>query len=258
MRLTLSTKIMLLLQVALCFALTSTAVLSYLKMERMVEETVASRFRVVAHGLSSEVEGAVSLGVALNALRNLDEMIQRALVRDLQITGLMLFNDRGEVLGAAGGSAVRGTLPNSWLAAFNRDGRTDRGAKIVDGGSQVLLLSIGNAYGGVAGGVALTYSLDAVRAGIRGTIPELAISGAINLATCYVISMIVVWLVMRRLQRSLREAAVIVEAATDGGRPTVPPEIAAFAPGLAGFVDRVSARRRQGVEERKAAPVEVA
>ncbi|BAI73684.1 hypothetical protein AZL_a01530 (plasmid) [Azospirillum sp. B510] len=258
MRLTLSTKIMLLLQVALCFALASTAVLSYLKMERMVEETVASRFRVVAHGLSGEVEGAVNLGVALNALRNLDEMIQRALVRDLQITGLMLFNDRGEVLGAAGSNAVRGTLPDSWLAAFRRDGQTDRGAKIVDGGSQVLLIGIGNAYGGVAGGVALTYSLDTVRAGIRGTIPELATFGAINLATCYVISMIVVWLVMRRLQRCLRDAAIIVEAAAEGECPVVPPEIAAFAPGLAGFLDRVSTRSGQGTGERKSAPVEVA
>lgn len=249
---------MLLLQVALCFALVSTAVLSYLKMERMVEETVASRFRVVAHGLSGEIEGAVSLGVSLNALRNLDEMIQRALVRDLQITGLMLFNERGEVLSAAGGSAVRGTLPESWLAAFRRDGKADRGAKIVDGGSQVLLLSIGNAYGGVAGGVALTYSLDAVRAGIRGTIPELAISGAINLATCYVISMIVVWLVMRRLQRFLREAAVVIESAAEGGQPVVRPEIAAFAPGLAGFVERISARNRRDMDKRKAVPVESA
>ncbi|MBP2290312.1 hypothetical protein [Azospirillum rugosum] len=239
MRLTLTTKIILLLQVALCFALISTAALSYLKMERMVEDTVASRFTVALRGLAGEVEGAVSLGVSLNALRNLDALIQRALSRDDRITGLVLFNDAGEILASAGRNAPIGTMPADWKAAFARDGRSERGAKVTSGDSQALLLGIRNAFGGVAGGIGLTYSLNEVHAGIRGTIPELALSSGINLVTGLLITMVAVWLLLRPIQRLLRELTAAVNALGHGEPPEITPEMADFAPDLPQFADRI-------------------
>lgn len=239
MRLTLTTKIILLLQVALCFALISTAALSYLKMERMVEDTVASRFTVALRGLAGEVEGAVSLGVSLNALRNLDGLIQRALARDDRITGLVLFNDAGEILASAGRGAPTGTMPADWKAAFAHDGRSERGAKVTSGDSQALLLGIRNAFGGVAGGVGLTYSLSEVRAGIRGTIPELVLSNGANLLTGLLVTMVAVWLLLRPIQRLLRELTASVNALGLGEAPVISPEMADFAPGLPQFAERI-------------------
>jgi hypothetical protein len=247
MRFSLTVKIILLLQVALCFALTSTAALSYLKMERMVEDTVASRFSVALRGLGSELEGAVSLGVTLGALRNLDALIQRAMQRDSRITGLMLFNETGEILASAGRGSVTGTLPADWAQAFARNGKAEHGAKVTSGDSQVLLSGIRNAFGGLSGGIALTYSLDEVRAGIRSTIPELVISGAINLVTCLVVTMLVVWFVLRPIQRRLLQATVCIEALGKGETPVVPEDLAAFVPGLRPFIDRVVPAERGGV-----------
>lgn len=244
MRLTLTTKIILLLQVALCFALISAAALSYLRMERMVEDTVASRFTVALRGLAGEVESAVSLGVALNSLRNLEALTQRALSRDSRITGLILFNNAGEILASAGRGAPAGALPAAWKTAFDNDSKTDRVSKVVTGDSQALLLGIRNAFGGMAGGVGLTYSVSEVRAGIRGTIPDLVLSGGINLVTCLLVTMLVVWLVLRPIQRGLREATDCVDALGRGETPVVPPGVAAIAPGLEPFVARVSEMQR--------------
>ena len=249
MRLTLTTKIILLLQVALCFALLSTAALSYLKMERMVEDTVASRFTVALRGLAGEVEGAVSLGVSITALRNLDALIQRAMARDDRITGLVLFTDTGEVLAAAGRGGPVGAIPAGWKAAFARDGKSDRVAAVADGDSQALLLGIRNAFGGVAGGVALTYSLGEVQAGIRGTIPDLLLSGGINLVTGLLVTMIAVWLLLRPIQRRLREMTVSINQLGMGEPPNLTPELVAFAPGLKDFTDRILEQQRHGAEE---------
>ncbi|WP_343207279.1 hypothetical protein [Azospirillum formosense] len=249
MRLTLTTKIILLLQVALCFALLSTAALSYLKMERMVEDTVASRFTVALRGLAGEVEGAVSLGVSITALRNLDALIQRAMARDDRITGLVLFTDTGEVLAAAGRGGPIGTIPAGWKAAFVRDGKSDRVAAVADGDSQALLLGIRNAFGGVAGGVALTYSLGEVQAGIRGTIPDLLLSGGINLLTGLLVTMIAVWLLLRPIQRRLREMTASINMLGMGEPPNLTPELAAFAPGLKDFADRILEQQQHGAEE---------
>ena len=256
MRLTLTTKIILLLQVALCFAVISTAALSYLKMERMVEDTVASRFTVALRGVAGEVEGAVSLGVSLNALRNLDGLIQRALSRDDRITGLVLFNEAGEILASAGRNAPTGTMPVDWKAAFARDGKSDRGAKVTSGDSQALLLGIRNAFGGVAGGVGLTYSLSEVRAGIRGTIPELVLSGGINLITGLLVTMLAVWLLIRPIQRRLRELTSCVNALGLGEPPAVSPEMAAFAPGLQQFADRILDLQKHETDEPQGRPAE--
>jgi len=249
MRLTLTTKIILLLQVALCFALLSTAALSYLKMERMVEDTVESRFTVALRGLAGEVEGAVSLGVSITALRNLDALIQRAMARDDRITGLVLFTDTGEVLAAAGRGGPVGTIPAGWKAAFARDGKSDRVAAVADGDSQALLLGIRNAFGGVAGGVALTYSLGEVQAGIRGTIPDLLLSGGINLVTGLLVTMVAVWLLLRPIQRRLREMTVSINQLGMGEPPNLTPELAAFAPGLKDFTDRILEQQRHGAED---------
>ncbi|MDQ2106012.1 hypothetical protein [Azospirillum isscasi] len=249
MRLTLTTKIILLLQVALCFALISTAALSYLKMERMVEDTVASRFTVALRGLAGEVEGAVSLGVSITALRNLDALIQRSLARDDRITGLVLFTDTGEVLAAAGRSGPVETIPAGWKAAFARDGKSDRVAAVADGDSQALLLGIRNAFGGVAGGVALTYSLGEVQAGIRGTIPDLLLSGGINLVTGLLVTMLAVWLLLRPIQRRLREMTASINTLGMGEPPVLTPDIIDFAPGLTGFADRILEQQRHGAED---------
>lgn len=249
MRLTLTTKIILLLQVALCFALLSTAALSYLKMERMVEDTVASRFTVALRGLAGEVEGAVSLGVSITALRNLDALIQRAMARDDRITGLVLFTDTGEVLAAAGRGGPVGAIPAGWKAAFARDGKSDRVAAVADGDSQALLLGIRNAFGGVAGGVALTYSLGEVQAGIRGTIPDLLLSGGINLVTGLLVTMVAVWLLLRPIQRRLREMTVSINQLGMGEPPNLTPELVAFAPGLKDFADRILEQQQHGAEE---------
>ncbi|WP_451998672.1 hypothetical protein [Azospirillum argentinense] len=249
MRLTLTTKIILLLQVALCFALLSTAALSYLKMERMVEDTVASRFTVALRGLAGEVEGAVSLGVSITALRNLDALIQRAMARDDRITGLVLFTDTGEVLAAAGRGGPVGAIPAGWKAAFARDGKSDRVAAVADGDSQALLLGIRNAFGGVAGGVALTYSLGEVQAGIRGTIPDLLLSGGINLVTGLLVTMVAVWLLLRPIQRRLREMTASINQLGMGEPPNLTPELVAFAPGLKDFADRILEQQQHGAEE---------
>ncbi|WP_454017777.1 hypothetical protein [Azospirillum sp. Marseille-Q6669] len=249
MRLTLTTKIILLLQVALCFALLSTAALSYLKMERMVEDTVASRFTVALRGLAGEVEGAVSLGVSITALRNLDALIQRAMARDDRITGLVLFTDTGEVLAAAGRGGPVGAIPAGWKAAFARDGKSDRVAAVADGDSQALLLGIRNAFGGVAGGVALTYSLGEVQAGIRGTIPDLLLSGGINLVTGLLVTMVAVWLLLRPIQRRLREMTASINMLGMGEPPNLTPELVAFAPGLKDFADRILEQQQHGAEE---------
>lgn len=249
MRLTLTTKIILLLQVALCFALLSTAALSYLKMERMVEDTVASRFTVALRGLAGEVEGAVSLGVSITALRNLDALIQRAMARDDRITGLVLFTDTGEVLAAAGRGGPVGAISAGWKAAFARDGKSDRVAAVADGDSQALLLGIRNAFGGVAGGVALTYSLGEVQAGIRGTIPDLLLSGGINLVTGLLVTMVAVWLLLRPIQRRLREMTASINMLGMGEPPNLTPELVAFAPGLKDFADRILEQQQHGAEE---------
>ncbi|QCO04010.1 hypothetical protein [Azospirillum argentinense] len=249
MRLTLTTKIILLLQVALCFALLSTAALSYLKMERMVEDTVASRFTVALRGLAGEVEGAVSLGVSITALRNLDALIQRAMARDDRITGLVLFTDTGEVLAAVGRGGPVGAIPAGWKAAFARDGKSDRVAAVADGDSQALLLGIRNAFGGVAGGVALTYSLGEVQAGIRGTIPDLLLSGGINLVTGLLVTMVAVWLLLRPIQRRLREMTASINQLGMGEPPNLTPELVAFAPGLKDFADRILEQQQHGAEE---------
>lgn len=239
MRFTLSTKIILLLQVALCFALLSTAALSYLKVERIVEDTVASRFTVTLRGLSNEIEGAIGLGVPLPALRNLDGLIQRARGVDDRITNLAVFNDRGEVIASTGLQAPRGTVPALWLTAFQHGAGAERNGTVADGDHQVLLRGVRDAFGGVAGGVALTYSLREARAGIQATLPTLAVSGAINLITCLLVTVVAVLLILRPIQHRLREVAACVHAAMRDEAVPVTEEVSRFAPGLAAFLDRV-------------------
>ncbi|HYG86128.1 MAG TPA: hypothetical protein VD978_07700 [Azospirillum sp.] len=222
----------------------------------MVEDTVASRFTVALRGLVGEVEDALSLGVSLNSLRNLEALIQRSLLRDDRITGIVIFNNAGETLASAGRGAPSGTVPAGWKAAFERDGKSDRVAKVATGDFQALLLGIRNPFGGVAGGVGVTYSVNEVRAGIRGTIPDLALFGGVNLVTGLLVTMLAVWLVLRPIQRRLREATECIDALGRGERPVVSPEVAAFAPGIEPLVARVLALQK--LDESTPGPAETA
>jgi hypothetical protein len=253
MHFNLPTKIILMLQVVLCFALISTGFLSYLKMEKMVESTVASRFSIALHALGGEFEDAVGLGVSLTALPDTGRMFQGALARDSRITGITLFAPSGDVIGSAGRAAVSGHVAPEWLTAFQRDAKNRKMANVEIGDASILLLPVPDPFGGIAGGLALTFSLREVRSGVRAAVPALLISNGINLVVGFLVTLLVVWLVLRPIQRGLQRATRCVATLGLGERPTVTAEIADFAPGLDQFIESIAAI--QALDPRKGDPL---
>ncbi|MDR3518986.1 MAG: hypothetical protein P4M00_24565 [Azospirillaceae bacterium] len=243
-RLGISARIILLLQIAVGFALGSTILLFYFKMEALVEETVSSRFVVVSNGVAHEIESALNLGLKLTELKNLDAILNRELSRESRITGMTLFTNRGEIVTSAGSAALSGSLPSDWLRTLLRDQKAEPQATLlVAAGSQVIMSPMRDPIGGIAGGIALTYSLSAARESIHRTIPTIVLGGAVCLILSLGVTMIAVWITFRPTQRRIHQTLDYLQGLAAGATGAVPVSVAALAPGLDQFAIAITAAR---------------
>ncbi|MEQ8603378.1 MAG: hypothetical protein RIB45_08660 [Marivibrio sp.] len=109
----LSLKIAAVLGLALAFGVGLTVFLSLAKVERTLEELVASRLAVAAQDLAHTVNGALALGLSVEEARNLPEALAAALAADDQILAIRIENAAGDAVLQAGASAP----PNDALVA---------------------------------------------------------------------------------------------------------------------------------------------
>jgi len=246
MKLSLSAKIIIPVQAAFCIAILSAIALNYFKMERVVQDAVATRFQVVTSGLAKEIEGGLNLGFTLSSLRNLDALIERERIRDERIGGIVLFDDRGEVVFAAGEGAPQGTVPAGWVRLNQNAHQGGRSWDIEEEGTQVIGTAIQDVFGQPAGGIALSYSLGAVRQGVLATLPDLATAGIVVLVVCLALTAIAVGLLMRPTQRRLNHAAeLLAEAEKDPGRAAEAGDKDELGLGIGDFLKKVAEVRGQ-------------
>jgi hypothetical protein len=247
----LSLKIIVLLQVALFFALASTMVLFTVKMRDLVIQTVASRFMVVSTGVAHEVEQALSLGLGLGEWRDLDRILRREAAREPAIGSLTLFSASGAVVASVGPAAVTGQVPDAWLRLLRRDfgsgapgAGAARASRLVEGDTQIIVSGLRNAFGDLGGGVALTSSLAPVYRDLRGIYPRMVLGGGLCLLGGIAVTSLAVWLALRPTRRVLAEALAWVRGLDGATLAPVPPGCLRLLPGLDGFGARVAAGHR--------------
>lgn len=217
MRLGLAAKIIIPIQVAFAFAIASAIVLNYYKMEKVTQDTVASRFQVIASGLDRQIEDSLNLGFSLTSLRNLEGLVGRERAHDARIGSIVLFDGRGGVVTASGGTVkAGGRVPAAWLQADLATRGSSHAWSLVDGSTQVIGATLRNAFGQPEGGIALTYSLSGLRALVRGTLPALIETSVVNLLLCMAVTALVVWLMVRRTAERLDRVGDRLEGRAGG------------------------------------------
>lgn len=101
----LTTKIAVALLLVLVAALGMTSVLNYLRFEQTLRTVLAQRIDVVANETSQDLRAGIDLGLRLENMDNLTDLLERRLGMDRDIANISILGCDGEIIGSAGRSS---------------------------------------------------------------------------------------------------------------------------------------------------------
>lgn len=205
MKLSLSAKIILVLQLVFAFALALTGLLNYFKYEKTVGNIISSRFVVVASGIQSDVENSLDLGLNLSDIRNLQQLIERETAADDQILAMEIFNDGGDILYATRAGEQGRKIPEEWLRTMRRSEKSIWLATTDD--AYVVGATVRNSFKQISGGLTLQYSKRLLVDKTEAVRPPLLFAGAVALVLCSLVTAVGVRVVFQALFRDVRQAA---------------------------------------------------
>jgi len=190
----------------LALAAATTAMLNVLKFQQIIEGFEESRYSFVARDIEGALEQNLNLGLPLDQIDNAQELIERQLGLDPDLTSITIFDPDGAVLYQAS------RLPQGDAQALLGDGAKANGVR----DERFVSSPIANDFGQVVGGVIVRYS------GTSADRREERVLHTMAIATigAAIAGGIILWLGASRLlaplRRRLAETTALLQRARDG------------------------------------------
>jgi sensor histidine kinase regulating citrate/malate metabolism len=190
----------------LAMALMLTTLLSYFQFESSLSELQNSRISVISLDIKQTVESGTNLGIELEKLRNVQNVIDRAKQNDEQILSITVFNQAGKTLfsthsgGEEEGDDFATEVEQKWIA-LNLKGDLWESA---DDAAFVVGAPVLNSFDQVIGGTAVRYSRRIYQDMVNAVFGELRRSGLMIFLGFSLLTVIAVRFVFRRLSRAAR------------------------------------------------------
>ena len=180
----------------LAFAIGMATLLNSFKFEATFDRLQRSRIASVGSDVADAASRSAALGISLENMAALAELLKRQSGTDRLIAGIDVFGEDGQVLHSSEDARRGATVPYAWLAAMRRPGAREFFAR--EPGYFVAGAPIRNSFDVVLGGVAVRYARephDRSAALARRTFAEYgAIAFAVAALLC---SAMLAWLVSR-------------------------------------------------------------
>jgi sensor histidine kinase regulating citrate/malate metabolism len=159
-----SFKISLILIIILFFSLLLNTFLNFFNFEKTYKDLVCSRFIVAARDLKNMIEYQLNLGLYLQELKNVQELINEIKARDASITEVEVFDENGRILFDTRADKI-GTQVNKnvlsgakkYVKAKGKSGSDEKPVTVMDSGNGVIILPVTNSYDVRVGSIALAY-----------------------------------------------------------------------------------------------------
>jgi len=212
----------------LVFAVLVTGLLNYYKYQSTLSELIHSRLVVVGLDLKQSIEGSVGLGIPLNQMQNIQEIIDRTKNEDDQVLSVEVFEtiaNGGTKLFHTNKEDVGKPVPQSWLAV---SGNVEEAVWSVDTkDATVTGFSLVNNFNTVIGAVVLRYSRSYQQAKTEMMFKKLARAGAVVLGAAAILAFGGVFLMFRRISSSFTRMTNSLNALIAREAPTLTEETAA-------------------------------
>jgi hypothetical protein len=190
----------------LALAAATTAMLNVLKFEQIIEGFEQSRYSFVARDIEGALEQNLNLGLPLDQIENAQELIERQLGLDSDLTSIAIFDPDGAILYQIS------RLPEGSAQALLGDGAKASGIR----DERFVSSPIANDFGQVVGGVIVRYSGSAVARREERVLHTMAIATL----SAAIAGGIILWLGASRLLaplgRRLAETTALLQQARHG------------------------------------------
>lgn len=227
-----SLKVGMIIVLILAFAVSAVGGLGYLKFGKTFDELIIARLKATTTELIVPVESSLTLGLRLEELSTLPELIRNEAASDPNILNLEVADEDGKVLFASQPDEVGkpiGALPVD-LAA---DRKGEAITAVLEKQELLLLAPLRNSFDKIVGSVVLHYSLAARNQARHMVLTHIAEGLAVLLAIALVAAPIVAQLLFAGFQARLRASLHAVNGAFDpslpGDEDSIAARIAAFA-----------------------------
>lgn len=217
----LTAKISLTIFFILSFCVLLIGFLNYFNFDKTLSTLIAQRYSVVDKDLQSSAEYGLSLGLAVSEIKNIQTLIAQTKRHYPSIDEISVFNTRGKRIFDTRPDMTGKPVPKAWLA-----GAKSRHDKQVHhghyGAHYFVSASLFNSFDAPAGGVVVTYGRQAVQHADNAMLVYLGGMGALTLLIIATLVFLAVYLVTRRLKKSL---GTIEGALTQTGSNMVSPRM---------------------------------
>lgn len=159
-RLNLTGKIAFTIFSILAASLVLTALLNYFRFERTLSSIVRSRVEFGVVEMKETLEDGMNLGVALNALRNTQALIERERSLDPDILEIAVYDEAGAAVYSTRDGAEGSAAPVAWQRyLLNLDLKTqDAPTAFEEPDEMIVVAPLGNSFDKLVGSIALHYS----------------------------------------------------------------------------------------------------
>jgi len=193
----------------LALAAATTAMLNVLKFQQIIEGFEESRYSFVARDIEGALEQNLGLGLPLDQIDNAQELIERQLGLDADLTSIAIFDPDGAILYQAS------RLPQGEVQALLGERAKANGIR----DERFVSSPIANDFGQVVGGVIVRYSGTSANRREQRVLQTMAIAtvGAV------IAGGIILWFgagrLLAPLRRRLAETTALLQRAGDGHQP---------------------------------------
>ena len=188
--------------VILAAGVAMTTVLSAHMFERTLSDFLTSRFEFEINDVRQRVETQMDLGIALNDLQGVSEMLEEYQQADEQILSIEVFDDRGAVLFSTDPSFVGDLVAEEWVAAW----RAGRGRQVwsnLERDARVVGVPLRDNLGRDVGSLALRYSRDFFDDNVTVQTARLLVIGAVVVLGVIPLCILGAMVLLRGLRREL-------------------------------------------------------
>lgn len=218
-RIGLISKMVLTICFILFFALTLSTLLNFFNYEKTFSELVRSRYAVVLKDMSHSVEYGLGLGLSLNAINNIPEIIRNAKAKDDYITRIEVFDTQGRLLFSTEsgrvGQAVGGEIAQTAFASEDQAGWSlDRPDEFLIG------QQLWNNFNQREGALMLGFDRAAVQGSVRDMGDTLLRNGLYVMLAFVLLTILLVRLSTFGLIRNLRRMRESLQNALEGKQTT--------------------------------------
>lgn len=207
------------------FALT--ALLGYFQFRETFSDLLQARFNFVVFNIKNVIESNLRLGLPLDALSDIQDVLARERAQDEQILSIDVFDETGNLLFTTDRGGIGDKVPPAWLRSTTRG--LDEVWTIADEDAFIIGIPLINAFDKLVGGIALRYSSEDFETRARAVGGAFARIAGLALLAAAFLAALLTYLVFRRFEASAARLAGELQAVA-AGAPAAPAASAGHSP----------------------------